>query len=359
MKRIYLVFIIICCGTIALAQPTLTQANFVPSINDSQLYYVADSTTTVLDNTTGANVIFDYTQIKADAPVAITQTQYVVNPTSTPNTLDFPSATFTDTTGGIPVNMKYNQDFTDSLDLIGLVLDINTFGLVVAKYDNDPEILMKFPFQYGDSFTDNYGGVFTAAAAPLPTNGNGTVLVDADAWGTLLLPMGVAIDSVLRISRVENLLTDTIFLQPVLPNILPIPINATQISYYKPSISKFPLLSYIMGDVNGDTSYSLLSQYPMYGVGIENKLNNKIDVSIYPNPTNNDFTSLTFNIENDALVYVNIFNTMGQNVKKVFNGKLHEGKNKFNIETSNLSKGLYFVNINIDDNNITKKLVIE
>jgi hypothetical protein len=355
MKKIFLaLFVVFTVSITIVAQPTLTQANFVPLIGESQLYYIAD-TNTILDNTTGANVIFNYTQMRGYGQ---TQTQYFVDPTTTLNTTDFPTATYTDTTGGSPGNMKYNQDFTDSLNTIGLVLDINTFGVVVAKYDNDPEILMKFPFNYTDSFTDAYGGQFTSAAAPVPTNATGTVSVSADAWGTLRLPMTPDIDSVLRVVRIENMLTDTIFLQPLFPNILPIPVNATQISYYKPSISKNPLLSFITADVNGDTSISVISQYPMYGVGIE-EINENIDILIFPNPANKNFTTLTFDLENKASVNVSIFNNLGQRVKEVFNGKLQKGENKLKVKTSNLSKGLYFININIDNKTITKKLLIE
>lgn len=355
MKKIYIsLAFLLSSGIIAFAQPTLTQANFVPNIGDSQLYYVAD-TNSVLDNTTGANVIFNYNDLRG---YGVTQTQHFVDPTTTPNTLDFPTATFTDTTAGFPGNLKYNQDFTDSLDVIGLVLDINSFGVVVAKYDNDPEIFMKFPFTYGDSFADAYGGQFTSPAAPIPTNGNGNVTVTADAWGTLKLPMTPDIDSVLRIVRVENLLTDTIFLQPLFPDILPIPVNATQVSYYKPSISKNPLLSFVTADVNGDTSINVISQYPMFGVGIEETVAN-LDISLFPNPSESGFTTLTLGIEKKAKVEIMIFNSLGQNVQEVFSGNLSPEKNKLTIKTSNLSSGLYFVNIIIDNKSASKKLIIE
>ncbi len=354
MKKLALTLFLITCVSVLLAQPTLIQSNFVPAIGDTQLYYVAD-TNSILDNTIGANVIFNYNGLRG---YGLTQTQHFIDPTITPNTLDFPTATYTDTTGGFPGNMKYNEDFTDSLVAIGLLLEINSFGSVLAKYDNNPEILMKFPFNYGDSFVDNYGGQFTSATAPVPTNGNGTVTVTADAWGTLKLPMIPDIDSVLRVVRVENLLTDTIFIPipPFIP-ILPIPINATQISYYKPSISKNALLSFITADVNGDTVINVLSQFPMFGVGLE-EINENVDIAIFPNPSNKDRTTLTFNLKNKASVNVAIFNNLGQNVREVFNGKLQSGQNKFTVKTSNFSKGLYFVNVNVGNKTITKKMVI-
>jgi len=356
MKKIYLsVVALFCFGIIAFAQPTLTQANFIPAIGTSQLYYVAD-TNTILDNTAGANVVFDYSMMHGYGQ---SQTQYFIDPTTTPNTGDFPSATFTDTTDNFAVNMKYNQDFTDSLDLIGLVLEINSFGTVVGKYDADPETVMKFPFNYGDSYTDSYGGQFTSPSVSLPTNGNGTVTVNADAWGTLKLPITPQIDSVLRVVRVENLLTDTIFLQPLFPNILPIPINATQISYYKPSISKNPLLSYIITDVNGDTTINVISQFPMNFVGINESNGNNFGLSLYPNPSNKDYSMLSFDLENSALVKINLINQLGQNISSVFNGNMPLGKHQIKIKTSNLSDGLYILNANIGGKIISQKLIVQ
>jgi hypothetical protein len=355
MKKIYLsLFSILCFSAMAIAQLTLTHSNFVPAVGDSQVYFVAD-TNSILDNSTGPNAIFYYGDLRGYGQ---SQTQHFIDPTTTPNTVDYPTATFTDTTEGFAGNLKYNQDFTDSLNVIGLVLEINTFGTVIAKYDDDPEIFMKFPFNYGDTYTDNYGGTFTSPAAPLPTKGNGTATVTYDAWGTLKLPMITDIDSVIRIVRVENLLTDTIFLQPFFPDILPIPINATQTSYYKPSISKNPLFSFVIADVNGDTSINVISQYPMYGVGVE-EFNANIEISVFPNPTNKDFTTLNIELEEKAMVNVALLNSLGQHVKEIFNGDLQPGENKLKIKASNLSEGLYFINITVNNKIISKKLIIE
>ncbi len=354
MKKLVLTILITSIGIIALAQPILNKANFIPVVGDSQLYHIAD-TNSVLDNTTGANVIFDYSGLRTYGQ---TQTLYYVDPTITTYSSDFPSATYSDTTGGISINKSYNQDFTDSLDIIGLVLDINSYGTVIAKFDDNPEIIMKFPFGYGDSYSDDYGGQFTSPAVPLPTSGNGVVTVSADAWGTLKLPMDADIDSVLRVVRVENLVTDTIHLQPLLPDILPIPINATQINYYKPSISKSPLISFTVAEVNGDTTVSVLSQYDMFGVGIE-EFNDDFKAEIFPNPTTKEGATLSFNLEDNEFVKVDLLNAVGQQILMIFEGNMRKGKQQINIKTSNLSKGLYYVNLNTNNHIITKKLIIK
>jgi len=338
---------------IAIAQPTITRANFVPGTGDTQLYYIAD-TNSVLDNSIGANVVFNYNALRGYGQ---SQTQYFIDPSTTANSGDFPTATITDTTDSLAGNLRYNEDFTDSICTIGVVLDINNIGAAMIKYDNNPESFMKFPFNYGDSYSDSYSGVFSSPLIALTSTATGTVTVTADAWGTLKLPIIADIDSVIRVVRVENLLTDTIFLQPFFPDILPIPINAVQVSYYKPSLSKNPLLSFVTGDINGDTSINVISQYPLYGVGIE-EVNQNITISLSPNPTNNNRTLLAFTLKNKAMVDVTIFNHVGQIVMKAFNGRLPQGKNKLNVNTSALRSGIYYININLDNKVVTKKLII-
>ena len=354
MKNLFLSLFVIFSSTFLFAQPVLTPANFIPLVGESQLYYVAD-TNSVLDTTTGANVIFDYTNLR---DLGTTQTQYFVDPTSTANSSDYPTATYTDTTDGFPGNLKYNQSFSpDSLNIIGLVLEINTFGTVVAKFDDDPEKIMTFPFNYGDSFTDAYGGEFTSSSAPQPTTGNGTVTVSADAWGTLKLPNFIDVDSVLRVVRDEYLKTDTIFLQPFFPNILPIEVTAVQTSYYKPSISKSPLLSFIETNVAGDVTTAVLSQYDVYGVGVE-ELKEELAFNIFPNPSNNAST-ISFELRKRTVVTAQLMNSLGQKITTLFDGELPTGKNKIEINTNQLSKGFYLVNLTIDNKTISTKLLVE
>jgi len=360
MKNIYSFLLMIVCSHLTLmAQPILTASNFTPSIGDSQLFYIADSNT-VVDPTVGANVVFNYGNIQG---YGLTQTQYVIDPTTTTYTGDFLSASYADTTGGSPINTNYSKvESTDSLTNIGFVADIPAYGIAVVRYNIDPETTIKFPFNYGDNYTDNYAGVFNVQAQN--TNGNGTATVIADAWGTLNLPMGISIDSVIRIKTVENLITDTIVLPFPLPTILPVVIHAEYINYYKPSISKFPLLSFINGAYTQnstvlDSTRVLLSQYPMFGVNVNELKPNLIDLNIYPNPTNNETVTLNVELEKNSTLKIELMNKLGQHVQTIFNGNASIGSNKIDIVTHNLPAGIYFVNTTVNGSNFTKKLVVQ
>ena len=362
MKKLVLSLFLISNLSLLLAQPILNSTNFTPVIGDSQLFYIAD-TNSVVDPTVGPNVIFDYTAIMSDGSTRI---QYVIDPTTTTFASDFPSATHADTTVGSPINKNYSKtESTDSLTNIGLVADVNTYGTVVIQYNQDPETLMKFPFNYGDNYSDNYSGVFTMQSTGLVTAGNGNATVNADAWGRLLLPFGVSIDSVLRVKTVESLITDTIFITFPLPvTILPIVVNAEYINYYKPSISKFPLLSFINGSYTQDnnqidSSRTILSQYPMNIVGINDIEKNNANLSVFPNPSNTNSVSLSFNLDKKSAIKAAIVNSLGQNVNIVFEGNLQGGHNQLKINTSQLNKGIYFIRLRIDNHIITKKLILE
>ena len=175
MKKIFFTALsMICFSMITNAQQTLTSTNFTPSIGDNQLYYVAD-TNSVIDNTIGANTVFNYSGLQT---YGMTQTQHYINSTTTTYSSDFPSATYADSTSGFPINKNYSESIsTDSLLNIGLVADIATFGTVVIKYTTNPEILMKFPFNYGNFYIDPYAGVFSVQGATTNGSGNATVML--------------------------------------------------------------------------------------------------------------------------------------------------------------------------------------
>ena len=364
MKKIYISLLtILGFSAISIAQPTLTSSNFSLNIGESQLFYVAD-TNTVINTLTGANVTFDYSALQG---YGVTQTQYTLDPATTNFTTVFPSATLADSTEGYPINKNYMQlHSTDSLTKTGIVANIPTYGTVIGKYDANPETTMKFPFNYLDIYFDNYAGEFTVnAAVPVNTPGNGNVTVSADAWGTLLLPNGVSISDVIRIKTTEYLITDAIILPfPFNTTINPITISGVNINYYKPSISKYPLLSIVNGSYTQDnaiidSSSAIISQYPLTLITGIDEVNSISTISLFPNPSKNGTSNLTVSLKESNKVSIELFNSVGQNIATILNKTLPQGVNNIKLNTSKLSAGIYFVNISVNNTLTTKKLIIE
>jgi hypothetical protein len=75
---------------------------------------------------------------------------------------------------------------------------------------------------------------------------------------------------------------------------------------------------------------------------------------LYPNPAN-EIVNLKWNSEL-KIKNISIFNTQAALIYQ----KAHQLQgNQMQINTSNFAKGLYFVNISANGNNIVKKLIIK
>lgn len=359
-KLIQLFTLFIVLSSSVVAQPILTQSNFVIAFTDSVDYNIAD-TNTVVNTTVGANVVFDYSNLKGYGMV---QKAYYLNPASTPGASSFPTATLSEKSDASNENYTYSKSSVDSVTNVGFIADIIDFGLTTAKYNVNPEITMKFPFTYGDSFTDPYAGSFSAVISgfTVTTNAAGSVDVVADAWGRLDLPNSVSIDSVLRVKRVEYLITDPIVI-PLAPTIPPITVEATIINYYKPSISKAPILSFIEGSYSQNGSViqensTVLSKFPII-ISVD-ELNIEKNIELFPNPSINNVVNLSILLENSTDVQVELLNTLGQTIQQVANKKFVAGKSILKIDTSDLKSGVYLVSVTLNKKTKTiKKLIVE
>ncbi len=362
MTKIYLsLFSLLAFAGASIAQPTITAANFVPTIGTSQLFYVADSNS-VLNNTVGANVTFDYSNLQGYGEMS---TIYFIDPSTTPQgTSDYPSSTYADTTSGTPQNISYHQEFTDSLINNGYILDIGGFGPTTVTYNFDTEIIMKFPFNYTNTFNDNYSGEFTfmspgTPSVPITTNGYGTDTVTADAWGTLLLPNSVSISNVIRIKQVEHAVTDIITF-PIwtgLPDIPSQNIDVEIVSYYDPTNTKSPVLTFVNSSIAGTISTDVLSQHPLLTVGINGISINETTLNIFPNPSNN-VSNITLTLTENSSVNIDLINQLGQKVNDLFDGNMNKGKNEIRLKTLDLKAGIYFINTTINGKKLSEKLIV-
>ncbi len=80
-------------------------------------------------------------------------------------------------------------------------------------------------------------------------------------------------------------------------------------------------------------------------------------VKIYPNPANNNL-NIILDLTKNSEIEINIKDVTGKTLLAK-NNKLLKGENKLQVETTNLSSGLYFVQIKNDDVLISiKKIVI-
>lgn len=96
-------------------------------------------------------------------------------------------------------------------------------------------------------------------------------------------------------------------------------------------------------------------------VGIKDNFSSIANFNVYPNPTNAN-AKVSFSLTTDiSKLSITVKNALGQNVTNVINGQaFNAGKYTLNIdEQRSLSKGIYFVEFNADNNIQTQKLIIQ
>ena len=69
----------------------------------------------------------------------------------------------------------------------------------------------------------------------------------------------------------------------------------------------------------------------------------------YPNPFN-PTTTIEFNLNQDALVTVKVYNTIGQEIATLVNNEeFNEGENSIEFDASALSSGVYYYRLIVND----------
>jgi hypothetical protein len=80
-------------------------------------------------------------------------------------------------------------------------------------------------------------------------------------------------------------------------------------------------------------------------------------VALYPNPTNS-LTNVSYSLAKNSTVSVSLVDVTGKVVYTATEGNKAAGNNKLQVETSALSNGAYFINLNVDGKTISQKLTV-
>lgn len=93
------------------------------------------------------------------------------------------------------------------------------------------------------------------------------------------------------------------------------------------------------------------------GVGTTTIKNPTTTFNVYPNPVRKNMT-LEFSLEEATDMTISIVNALGQTVQNIANRNFTR-ENTLNINTSNLTSGVYFINAIGNDGIVTKRFVVE
>lgn len=312
-------------------------------------YNYADLTAvTLLDHTTsGANAIWNFNSLTASGSLSETNATPTATELSTfPTTTSVHIVTATDP---IPSNLaKIYTKTTPSNSFSFTGFDANG---IILNYVTNNATLGTFPVNFGFSNNDTTGGTFI-----YDTNTGtftGTITANYDSYGTLNIGVtGFApiVKNVFRLKVIQNINLSVGF--PV-GNVV-----QTTYTYYinevgviKPFfrdtkyVVNVPLLS-IVNQTN--SVVQVFSNALTLSASTFNADSNMI--SIYPNPSTN---KLTINNKNNLSINsVLISDTNGRTI--------FESKNDLStIDISDLSKGIYFLEIATDSGKVIKKFIKE
>lgn len=334
MKKIYLLFLSSLCISYTHAQITLTAANNTPSIGDTYTYHTIDGST-INSGGSGANVTWNYSTMVSQSNSAITY----VAPSSLSQSASHPLANAGVNTGGSEGYYYIDGDeySSEGTYIPGQVHDVYT----------DVREFHKFPITYTNSYNETFSGTSTNLQASQSYPRGGNITIEADAYGTLIMPYGT-VNNVLRIKTTTNY-TDTFMGNPI------ITYNDVHYFWFNAN-TKSHLLAYDEFTFSSQTTY--LANYldvsdVVTGLGDDFVQNSPL--LMYPNPcTDNVNISLAQLYEKAS---VSIIDITGKTVKTQ---QFESGVKLQNIAVDDLENGIYFVQL-IENGNIssTEKLIVQ
>ncbi|MBK6765516.1 MAG: T9SS type A sorting domain-containing protein [bacterium] len=340
MRALIGVISMVVFAALAQAQITLNQ-NDAPSAGQSAMTH-AIGTTTFTGTQGSGNMTWDL----SSANFGTSGSTDYVDPTTTPFTDSFPTATHAATIEGAS-SWSYFRVTSDGLWYLGFGTEL---GGGITNISDDPALALPFPCTYNTSWTS----VFRVTFEPIP--GFSSVSVDSslntvNAWGNLMTPLWT--ESALRV------LSHGYTAAYLNGNL----IGPVQESWDYQFITEDPLRSMLFSNsgatgpeyTEGDltfTSGGSTSANPVRGPVAESfKLSQN-----YPNPFNPS-TTLPVELSKATHIEITIYNEVGQ-VVSAQSIDLSAGQHSLPIDGSTWSTGSYFAKVTAGSDAQTTRMVL-
>ena len=193
MKKTVPFFALLIICQLSIAQ-TIT-ADWVPRTGEAISSFVGAVDNTLTPGESGQNVVWDYSAVVANDTVPAIPFTYTDAATTT-YASEFPDANLAlvpDTDSFANTFVTYYGLSADEFSIQG---NATEFSRTVYT---DPQIIMRFPFSFGDSFEDDFTGTTSIIGEfTSETDFSGSGMVSYDATGKIITPSGT-FDNVARI----------------------------------------------------------------------------------------------------------------------------------------------------------------
>lgn len=326
MKKIYFIIPALLLFSNGRSQ-TLSYANFSVSLSQSVSVKVANNNSynTALSTTTGNGVTWDASGLTAMAGYPTINLSFQ-NPNTTPYQSMYSSANYCEYDPALTANLPYNY--------YGISADsLTEWGSYEPSAQHeifqDPDKHLIFPFNYGQSFTDNYAKTNYSDATTVSSYQTGSRTVTFCGFGTLILPQG----SFSNVAMISELRTNS--LGP----------DSYYYTWYDINTGK-KLLYRSENDGSITTAWCIEAANSI-------QENNPIRYSISPNPTA-DFITISGSTSNEIFSSVSISDLSGKIVMQL--SQLNSSE-KINI--SSLLPGIYFLSIENNSSSVQTKPIIK
>lgn len=232
--------------------------------------------------------------------------------------------------------IEYLGLFSDRIQFEAYFLGNHVIGTQKQKF-------YKFPINFGDS----YQSQFKFDPTGEPWYQEGISFCDVDGYGELHLPGGISYSDVYKIRMIKDGQTVYTFTYPYSI----VEAVDTMHVWVKSGIGH-PLLIIHSDNWVHDVSSSkveYLSGYSLLSIGNDEEefLENII---LYPNPSNGLFT---LDLPGNSTGDINVYNTLGKLIKtQSISGS------KTTLDLTSCTKGIYYLNIRLNDNIYCRKMVI-
>ena len=297
----------------SIAQPTLTYAGCSPVIG-----YTSTSVSNggFAQGAAGANQTWNFAGI---GNTGSTTAQFLAV-SSTPNGAQFSNSNIASSSSGA---YAYYNSSPSALTLNGIVSPSS--GPIIT-YSNGEDGL-RFPFTYGNSYTDTWAATFTSGVDFFRT---GSTTVTADGYGTLITPQGT-FTNVLRIHFVQTYHDSSDFAEGDYTN--------DEYFWYKEGIKEALASTYTFtSNFAGQTNTSTGGSYASGTVGVQEN-NTTLAFVLAPNPAQ-DKINITLTDINPHQIKGRIMNQLGQEVSNTENVAYLYG-NTMQFDVAHLRNGVY------------------